>query len=157
VSILFPTRLKVVTHDFVDRTGFRSWLIEGDEPFRNYFVNDQDAQQHSSSPFVWFSKSASETLDAADIECFLGGHDATLNWCRKFMAPTDDAGTPEASIQVDDGYTKNHGFDYDLIVVGGGSGGMAASKEAAALGAKVACLDFVKPSPFGTTWGLGMY
>ena len=33
--------------------------------------------------------------------------------------------------------------------------GMAASKEAADLGAKVACLDFVKPSPKGTTWGLG--
>ena len=32
---------------------------------------------------------------------------------------------------------------------------MAASKEAADLGAKVACLDFVKPSPKGTTWGLG--
>lgn len=32
---------------------------------------------------------------------------------------------------------------------------MAASKEAADLGAKVACLDFVKPSPQGTTWGLG--
>ena len=26
-------------------------------------------------------------------------------------------------------------------------------QEAAGLGAKVACLDFVKPSPRGTTWG----
>jgi thioredoxin/glutathione reductase (selenoprotein) len=32
---------------------------------------------------------------------------------------------------------------------------MATAKEAANLGAKVACLDFVKPSPAGTTWGLG--
>lgn len=46
-------------------------------------------------------------------------------------------------------------FDYDLIVVGGGSGGLAASKEAAALGKKVALLDFVTPTPRGTTWGLG--
>ncbi|EFO96052.1 hypothetical protein CRE_26919 [Caenorhabditis remanei] len=44
---------------------------------------------------------------------------------------------------------------YDLIVIGGGSGGLAAAKEAARLGKKVACLDFVKPSPQGTTWGLG--
>ncbi|EGT44680.1 hypothetical protein CAEBREN_14471 [Caenorhabditis brenneri] len=44
---------------------------------------------------------------------------------------------------------------YDLIVIGGGSGGLAAAKEAARLGKKVACLDFVKPSPIGTTWGLG--
>merc|ERR1712238_155973 len=39
--------------------------------------------------------------------------------------------------------------------IGGGSGGMAAAKEAADNGAKVACLDFVKPSPAGSTWGLG--
>jgi len=48
-----------------------------------------------------------------------------------------------------------HDFDYDLVVIGGGSGGLAASKEAAALGKKVAVLDFVKPSPMGTSWGLG--
>ena len=46
-------------------------------------------------------------------------------------------------------------YDYDLIVVGGGSGGLAASKRAADLGAKVAVFDFVKPTPIGTTWGLG--
>jgi len=48
-----------------------------------------------------------------------------------------------------------HSYDYDLVVIGGGSGGLAAAKEAAKHGAKVACLDFVKPSPAGTTWGLG--
>jgi thioredoxin reductase (NADPH) len=46
-------------------------------------------------------------------------------------------------------------FDYDLIVIGGGSGGLAASKQASALGMKVAVCDFVKPTPIGTTWGLG--
>lgn len=45
--------------------------------------------------------------------------------------------------------------EYDLIVIGGGSGGLAAAKEAAALGAKVAVLDFVSPTPLGTKWGLG--
>ena len=40
-------------------------------------------------------------------------------------------------------------------VIGGGSGGLAASKRAAALGKKVAVCDFVQPSPVGTTWGLG--
>lgn len=46
-------------------------------------------------------------------------------------------------------------YDYDLIVIGGGSGGLSAAKEAAKIGQKVACLDFVKPSVQGTTWGLG--
>jgi len=48
-----------------------------------------------------------------------------------------------------------HNFEYDLVVIGGGSGGLAVSKRAADLGRKVAVCDFVKPSPSGTTWGLG--
>lgn len=44
---------------------------------------------------------------------------------------------------------------YDLIVIGGGSGGLACSKEAAKYGKKVAVLDFVSPSPQGSVWGLG--
>ena len=46
-------------------------------------------------------------------------------------------------------------YDYDLVVVGGGSGGLAASKEAAKLGLRTAVFDYVKPTPIGTTWGLG--
>ncbi|KAF5284339.1 hypothetical protein FQA39_LY04632 [Lamprigera yunnana] len=45
--------------------------------------------------------------------------------------------------------------DYDLVVIGGGSGGLAAAKEASFLGAKVAVLDYVTPTPIGTKWGLG--
>ncbi|KAM9410343.1 thioredoxin reductase 3 [Pholidichthys leucotaenia] len=46
-------------------------------------------------------------------------------------------------------------YDYDLIVIGGGSGGLSCSKEAATLGKKVMVLDYVVPTPKGTTWGLG--
>ncbi|KAM8819133.1 thioredoxin reductase 2, mitochondrial isoform 2-T2 [Rhynchonycteris naso] len=45
--------------------------------------------------------------------------------------------------------------DYNLLVIGGGSGGLACAKEAAQLGKKVAVLDYVEPSPRGTRWGLG--
>jgi thioredoxin/glutathione reductase (selenoprotein) len=50
---------------------------------------------------------------------------------------------------------KRHSYDYDMIVIGGGSGGLAAAKEAARLGARVAVCDFVSPTPIGTEWGLG--
>lgn len=46
-------------------------------------------------------------------------------------------------------------FDYDLFVIGGGSGGLAAAKKAKKLGLRVALADFVRPSTQGTTWGLG--
>jgi len=46
-------------------------------------------------------------------------------------------------------------FDYDLLVIGGGSGGLALSQEASKFGKKIGVFDFVKPSPQGTSWGLG--
>ena len=45
--------------------------------------------------------------------------------------------------------------EYDFAVIGGGSGGLAAAKEAAALGAKTVLFDYVSPSPKGTKWGFG--
>jgi len=56
---------------------------------------------------------------------------------------------------VDTNEPEEHSYEYDLVVIGGGSGGLAASKEAALLGKKVALLDLVVPTPLGTTWGLG--
>jgi len=50
---------------------------------------------------------------------------------------------------------EGHGMDYDLVVIGGGSGGLACSKAAAAQGKAVAVLDYVKPSPLGSKWGIG--
>ena len=139
-------------HDYGDRSKFREWLIDGG--FRTRL--GAQAQDHVSAPVVWTTKSyAPGTPDPADIEKYLGGHDATLAWCRNFLQPCEQGADEAGAIMVDDGYKADHGYDYDLFVIGGGSGGMAAAKEAAALGAKVALCDFVKPSPQGTTWGLG--
>ncbi|KAL5266697.1 hypothetical protein ACHWQZ_G003913 [Mnemiopsis leidyi] len=50
---------------------------------------------------------------------------------------------------------RAHDFNFDLAVLGGGSGGLACAKEAAKHGAKVVVFDFVQPTPLKTTWGLG--
>ncbi|XP_014063626.2 thioredoxin reductase 1, cytoplasmic isoform X2 [Salmo salar] len=46
-------------------------------------------------------------------------------------------------------------YDYDLLVIGGGSGGLAVSKEAAGFGRRVLVLDLVAPTPEVTKWRLG--
>ena len=51
--------------------------------------------------------------------------------------------------------SSGSGYDFDVIVVGGGSGGLACAKRCAKHGKKVTLLDYVKPSPYGTKWGLG--
>jgi len=158
LSVLFPTRIKVVEHSFEDRPSYRAWLVDSSDtgPFREK-ITDTRAHTHTASPFVWMSKELSEEPDANHVQTFLGGHDDTLNWARGFLTPSSEvaASSKADATMVDDGHTKDHSYEYDLVVIGGGSGGMAAAKEATRLGAKVACLDFVKPSPAGTAWGLG--
>ena len=51
--------------------------------------------------------------------------------------------------------TDTTAYDADFIVIGGGSGGMAAAKEASKLGLKTILFDYVKPTVHGTKWGLG--
>jgi thioredoxin reductase (NADPH) len=45
--------------------------------------------------------------------------------------------------------------EYDVIVIGGGTGGITFASEARKLGLSVALFDYVAPSSQGTTWGLG--
>ncbi|KAL9189929.1 hypothetical protein ACHAXT_009604 [Thalassiosira profunda] len=159
LSLLFPQRIQLVEHEFPSREAYREWLIHGTN-FREGVsqlegkAGNLRASGHASSPFCWIG-GASGGLE--DVTEFIGGCDDALNWCRKFAqppVPTNGAKAPEAKM-VPDGHTADHPYEYDLLVLGGGSGGLAASKEAAALGAKVAVLDFVKPSPAGSKWGLG--
>jgi thioredoxin reductase (NADPH) len=78
-----------------------------------------------------------------------------MAFCKKFVAPVEaPVGAASASNNIDQ-WNPDHGFEYDLIVIGGGSGGLSTAREAVKNGAKVACLDFVKPSPAGSKWGLG--
>ncbi|NXU47969.1 TRXR1 reductase, partial [Turnix velox] len=63
--------------------------------------------------------------------------------------------TPQKVLEMNGHTSVPHSYDYDLIVIGGGSGGLAAAKEAAKYEKKVLVLDFVKPTPLGRSWGLG--
>lgn len=46
-------------------------------------------------------------------------------------------------------------YNFDYFVIGGGSGGLSSAKRAASYGLRVGLADYVRPSPKGTTWGLG--
>jgi len=154
LATLFPSRLRVIDHAFPSRDAYRAWLIEGG--FRDHF-SDKRARSHTSSPFVWRSASLLRLPheDEPKVIEFVGGHDDSMKWCQMFFSPTEKE-TFNNMNMLKDGYDSDHPYEYDLIVIGGGSGGLAASKEAFYRGAsKVALLDFVKPTPNGSTWGLG--
>ena len=55
----------------------------------------------------------------------------------------------------DDDRSADAKTHYDVAVIGGGSGGMAASFEAARLGLSTVLFDYVEPSPQGSTWDVG--
>ncbi|XP_071584690.1 thioredoxin reductase 1, cytoplasmic isoform X1 [Heliangelus exortis] len=77
----------------------------------------------------------------------IGGDEKTLK--------AHEEGWPQKLMETNAGTSVPHSYNYDLIVIGGGSGGLAAAKEAAKYEKKVLVLDFVVPTPLGNSWGLG--
>ncbi|GMF25608.1 unnamed protein product [Phytophthora lilii] len=164
--MLYPERVAFETHPFEDRDAFKQWLSASKDDFASSFGAESKATKHVTSPFVWSSNPAT----------FVGGCDDLLAYFRSGVAagkpgsaapsetPTSAAAATEAAAEaVDASVTmasepaaeEEASYDYDLVVIGGGSGGLACSKEAASFGQKVCVLDYVKPSPQGTSWGLG--
>ena len=77
---------------------------------------------------------------------YLGGCDDTVAWARARLSPYEENGA-NGICKQNDGFTKDHGFDYDVVVIGG-DGRPRVLKEMAKLGAKVTVWT-VKPSPQG--------
>lgn len=147
---LYPNTYSVNILEFANRDAFRAWL-----PTKHAEI--PSSSNHSSSPYVF-----------TDDNTFLGGFEDLKSLAKKGMpasaakatpmlrgaaGATADSGAAPLADVVDSNIPSE--YDYDLIVIGGGSGGLSCSKQAANFGAKVAVLDFVKPSPQGTQWGLG--
>ncbi|GMF53182.1 unnamed protein product [Phytophthora fragariaefolia] len=174
MQMLYPDRVTFETHPFEDRDAFKHWLGVAREDFASCFGADSKAVRHVTSPFVWSSNPTA----------FVGGCDELLAYFRSGVAvgkpqgvtprqkeeqqpastaasavvSTTDADLASASAVVETPSVADDdepSYDYDLVVIGGGSGGLACSKEAASFGQKVCVLDYVKPSPQGTSWGLG--
>lgn len=145
LSLLYPTKYESELHETPSRDAYLEQLRSS---YRSCIPDSDAAQTHTSSPFVYITR-------GDDTNSFIGGCDATVEWARNLLSPASSE--PVASM-IRDGFEwkADHGYDYDIVVIGGGSGGLACSKECTRLGAKkVAVLDFVKPSPAGSTWGLG--
>jgi thioredoxin reductase (NADPH) len=136
LQVIFPQKYAVNITEYETRDEYMNWLPT--------FRDSIGAPNHKTSPIAWFE----------DGNKYLGGRDDTLAWIRRLLTTSEE--TVSGPAPNVDSWNPDHGFDYDLVVIGGGSGGLACSKEAKLLGVdKVAVLDFVKPSPNGSKWGLG--
>ena len=141
LSALYPADYEARLDESPDRDTYRGKLAD----LRQKTPTDAKAQAHTASPLVFLTEGGATS--------YLGGCDDTVAWARARLSPSTEENGASGICNQDDGFKKDHGFDYDVVVIGGGSGGLACSKEMAKLGAKVAVLDYVKPSPQGTKWG----
>jgi thioredoxin reductase (NADPH) len=136
LQAIFPDKFQIDTQDSGSRDAFQEWLQANRDGL--------GVPNHRTSPLVWF-----------DNGVVLGGKDDTVAWAQSLMSGgSTDAPVPQNLV---DQFDPGHDFQYDLLVIGGGSGGLACAKEAASLNPdlRIALCDFVKPSPQGSKWGLG--
>ncbi|XP_050604421.1 thioredoxin reductase 1, cytoplasmic isoform X1 [Macaca thibetana thibetana] len=114
-----------------------------------YFVLELDQTEYGRALEGTLSELAAETdLPVVFVkQRKIGGHGPTLKAYQE--------GRLQKLLKMNGPEDLPESYDYDLIIIGGGSGGLAAAKEAAQYGKKVMVLDFVTPTPLGTRWGLG--
>ncbi|XP_054952041.1 thioredoxin reductase 1, cytoplasmic isoform X1 [Pan paniscus] len=114
-----------------------------------YFVLELDQTEDGRALEGTLSELAAETdLPVVFVkQRKIGGHGPTLKAYQE--------GRLQKLLKMNGPEDLPESYDYDLIIIGGGSGGLAAAKEAAQYGKKVMVLDFVTPTPLGTRWGLG--
>ncbi|CAH0520140.1 unnamed protein product [Peronospora belbahrii] len=143
IQILYPERVAFEMHPFEDRDTFKLWLLMSRNDFITHFGTDSMATKHATSPFIWSSNPTTFVGEQTDVST------ASANTNTSTATALVESETSFADVE------EQVSYDYDLVVIGGGSGGLVCSKEAVSFGQKVCVLDYVKPSPQGTSWGLG--
>lgn len=129
---LYPSRIKAEIIEFEDEAKLKAWLPGATAKLHN-------VPKEYPSVAAWVDDS------------WVGSSDAALNFARSEFGSTKPKPVPAKP----EPKLSDKECTYDLLVIGGGSGGLACAKKASKLGAKVALLDYVKPSWAGSTWGLG--
>ncbi|KAL3657303.1 hypothetical protein V7S43_017811 [Phytophthora oleae] len=163
MQLLYPGQVAFETHPFEDREAFKRWVSESQGEFATSFGADSKATKHVTSPFVWSSNPTAFVGGCDDLLAYFrsgvgGGNPQSATSSGNPSEKTDEVDVPMPEANVEETVAtdaEETNYDYDLVVIGGGSGGLACSKEAASFGQKVCVLDYVKPSPQGTSWGLG--
>lgn len=147
MNAMYPELLDYELHEFDNRDDFMGWIDSSREEFIANLSSGSGEAADRVATFRW------SPMCWSNFSGFIGTENDLIAHLRKGVAagsftPTMWNATP---IVID----EDRKYDYDLVVIGGGSGGLACSKEAAKYGKKVCVLDYVKPSPLGTSWGLG--
>jgi len=126
LAAIFPGKITANIIEHSDRDAYMNWL----EAERASY----GAPEHKTSPFCWLTDENNNPILPV-----IGGRDDAIAWCQKFVSVDDSssAGATANLLANVDPWTAEHGYDYDLVVIGGGSGGLATGREAAKLGAKV--------------------
>jgi len=135
---LYPQRIKAEIVEFENEAQMKAWLPSALAKVRGAPTADR----------------APSTVAAWADDAWIGSTDEALAFARSEFGSTARPNPPQARPEATDGPDSAQ-YAFDLLVIGGGSGGLACAKRAAKHGAKVALLDFVKPSWAGSTWGLG--
>lgn len=96
-----------------------SWYLI--DPYQEWLKANRDGlgvPTHKTSPLVWFGTGV-----------VIGGCDDTIAWAQSLMSSSakSDVSIPKTLV---DAFDPQHEYTYDLVVVGGGSGGLACAKEA---------------------------
>lgn len=127
-SIYHPNRLMLSMLWFYISSEFvlLQWLID---PTRDDYIGSLDdirtrvnAPNHKTSPIVWTQDDF--VNDNASTLSYLGGRDDTIAWCRKYLQVNDKDLMGRDFVMKNDNYDTNHQFQYDLVVIGGGSGNL---------------------------------